>query len=110
MAKKQNGDPDAEQLPADRDRDRDDPEVELPIAGGPVKRPKGSEYPVEDPIPTPQTGEQTRVLLTGDDRTVLTERYIPTEGFGFRIFVDGQHWEHVDTNADSGAWIFAPTR
>ena len=110
MAKKSNGDPDAEQLPADRDRDRDDPEVELPIAGGPVKRPKGTEYPVEDPVPTPQTVETTRVLLTGDDRTVLTEAYVPTTADMFRIHVEGAgHFEHV-ADGEGGVWIYAPTR
>jgi hypothetical protein len=109
MAKNKNDDPDAEQLPADRDRDRHDPEVSLPIAGGPVKRPKSGDYPVEDPVPTPQTGETTRVLLTGDDRSVLTERYVPTTDNMFRIFADGQHFEHV-AEGEGGVWIYAPTR
>jgi hypothetical protein len=58
----------------------------------------------------PQTGEQTRVLLTGDDRTVVTEDYVLTAEYGFRIFVRGQHFEQIGVAADSGTTIFAPTR
>jgi len=113
MAKKPNDD-DGEPLPADR-------EGTLPIAGGPVKR-KGSGYPVEDPVPTPtatcpplpgQTavGDPVRVLLTGDNRIVLHEAYIPEEAFGFRISVNGQFFEHVDDSPEGAhTWIFAPTR
>lgn len=59
---------------------------------------------------TPLEGETTRVMLTDDNRVVLTERYIPTAEFGFRIFVDGQHFEQIGEVADSGARVYAPTR
>lgn len=58
----------------------------------------------------PPSGEQTRVLLTGDNRNVVTEEWIPTAEFGFRICVKGQFFEHVADAVDSGTWIFAPTR
>lgn len=64
---------------------------------------------VEDPVPTPHAGE-TRVLLTGDDRTVLTEAYVPTTDDMFRIYVEGAgHFEHV-ADGEGGVWIYAPTR
>lgn len=59
---------------------------------------------------TPLEGETTRVMLTDDNRVVLTERYIPTADFGFRIFVDGQHYEQIGVVPDSGARVYAPTR
>lgn len=70
---------------------------------------KQTGYPVEDPVPTPHEGE-TRVLLTGDNRSVVTEAWVPNEAFGFRINIDGQFFEHVADAVDSGTWIFAPTR
>ena len=97
MAKHRNDDPEAEQLPVGRD----DESAEQPIAGKPGPRLKV----------TPLTeGETTRVLLTGDDRTVSHEAYVPTAEYGFRIFVDGQHFEQIGVAADSGTTIFAPTR
>lgn len=89
----------------------DDPEPALPHAEPPIAAP-----PRRGPQPLPKgeveatEAEQTRVMLTGDDRTVLTERYIPTAEFGFRIFVDGQHFEQIGEVPDSGARVFAPTR
>jgi hypothetical protein len=88
--------------------DRDDVlHVEPPIA---------DERPRRGPQPTPHDEvkatevPQTRVLLTGDDRTVVTEAYIPTAEYGFRIFVNGQPFEQIGVAADSGTTIFAPTR
>jgi len=92
VAQKRNDDPEPEQLPADEKR------LEPPT----TSRPKAA--------PLPQEVEQTRVLLTGDNRTVVSEEYVPTSEFGFRIQVNGQWWEHVADAADSGTWIFAPTR
>lgn len=66
--------------------------------------------PPPTPTPTPTEEPQTRVLLTGDDRNVVTEEWIPTAAFGFRINVRGQFFEHVGEAVDSGTWIFAPTR
>lgn len=77
--------------------------------------------PPEDPVPTPTltcpplpgqqaAGDPVRVLLTGDNRDAITEAYIPAEEFDFRINVNGQFFEHVADAADSGTWIFAPTR
>ena len=54
--------------------------------------------------------ETTRVLLTGDNRTVVTEDWVPTAAYGFRIYLHGQWWEHISEAVDSGTWIFAPTR
>lgn len=62
------------------------------------------------PAPVPQEGDLTRVLLTSDDRNVLTEEWIPTAEFGFRINVRGQFFEHVSENDSGATWVFAPTR
>jgi hypothetical protein len=87
--------------------DRDEAHAELPIV---------DERPRRGPQPTPHDEvkatevPQTRVMLTGDDRIVVTEAYIPTAEYGFRIFVNGQHFEQIGVAADSGNTIFAPTR
>jgi hypothetical protein len=91
MAKKQNDDPETEPQPTDETA-----EPRLALAS--------------QETPTAQSGETTRVLLTGDSRDVVTEAYVPTEAYGFRINVNGQWYEHVGEAADSGTWIFAPTR
>ena len=99
MAKRQNDDPDVE---------KDDETADVPLEGAPTLTAEKRLH-AKDTV-TPQTGETTRVLLTGDNRTVITEAYVPTDEFGFRINVDGQFYEHVGEAADSGTWIFAPTR
>lgn len=66
--------------------------------------------PPPPPTPTPTEEPQTRVLLTNDNRTVLTEAWIPTDQFGFRINVGGQFFEHVSENDSGVTWVFAPTR
>ena len=105
MAKKNDDDrdvdePKPEQLPAD-----DEKRLDHPIAAAKL-RPKVT--PVDEvgaqEVPT------TRVLLTGDDRTVVTEHYVPTVEYGFRINVNGVWFEQVGIHADSGATIYAPTR
>lgn len=98
MAQKRNegnDEPGAEQLPVE-----DEKRLEHPLAAAKA-RPKVT--PLEE-------GTTTRVLLTGDNRTVVTEAYVPTDEFGFRIKVNDQWFEHVGEAADSGTWIFAPTR
>lgn len=95
MAKKQNDEP-------QNDEPRNDepgPSVQKVL--------KPTEY--DAPTPTPTEVPTTRVLLTGDNRTVLTERYVPTTDNMFRIYVDGQHYEHVEVG-EGGVWIYAPTR
>lgn len=92
MAQKRNDDPEPEQLPVE-----DEKRLEPPVA-----RPKAA--------PLPKEVEQTRVLLTGDNRTVVTEAYVPTAEYGFRIKVNNQWFEHIGEAADSGTWIYAPTR
>jgi hypothetical protein len=101
MAKAKNDEPEPEQLPVEDEKRLDHPFVAAKL------RPKAT--PAEGE-PTLQEGETTRVLLTGDDRTVLTEAYVPTTPNMFRINVNGQFFEHVGEAADSGTWIYAPTR
>jgi hypothetical protein len=113
MAKKQNDEPDpptqnddpgGEQRPAE-----DDKRLEGSLKAEPL--PAEPPRPTQQPTVTPQEVETTRVLITGDDRTVVTEHYVPTTEFGFRIYIEGKgHFEHVGEAVDSGTWIFAPTR
>lgn len=95
--------------PSDPDlgaEDRNDDPTPHPNPGTAVPPPKTTKpAPTSEPPP-----DQTRVLLTGDHRDVVTEEWIPTAEFGFRINVRGQHFEHVADAVDSGTWIFAPTR
>jgi hypothetical protein len=105
--------------PDDNDRDdkRDDkhlkPHPEQPIADRPEVGPVGMQI-IKAKAPPKSSkegeGEMTRVLLTGDNRTVAHEAYIPTADFGFRIFFEGQHYEQIGEHADSGARIYGPTR
>ena len=66
--------------------------------------------PTPKTTPTPHEGEITRVLLTTADRNVVTEEWVPTPEYGFRIVVNGQAFEQVAIAVDSGTTIFAPTR
>jgi hypothetical protein len=122
MAKKQNDEPDPPTQNDDPEVARDDERPELPdMPAKEEKRREGSlkpeplpaepPRPAQQPTVTPHEVETTRVLITGDDRTVVTEHYVPTTEFGFRIYIEGKgHFEHVAEAADSGTWIFAPTR
>jgi hypothetical protein len=101
--------PEPHPKPDHPDRIRDGvPHPEHPIEG--VPPPRGPRPTPLEGRPVTREGETTRVLLTGDDRTVVTEAYIPTADYGFRIIVNGQPFEQVGEAADSGTRIFAPTR
>lgn len=105
MAKRHPDDPEPEHPNRLHDDDRHD-RPSHPIAVGDRPKPTPHNVPTQqdDPVPT------TRVMLTGDDRNVLHEAWVPTDAYGFRIFVDDQPYEQIGVSPESGTTIFAPTR
>lgn len=103
-----------EQLPSDRPERHPRPE-QLPSDD--PRRPGAhpdNPLPAEKPKPKreakTEASDPVRVILTGDDRHVYTEAYVPAADYGFRISIEGQHFEQIGESVESGARVFAPTR